>query len=155
MRSALLAIAVGIITSAIGANASAQFVVNGPDGSIGIANANGGYDYYYPDRMNPLANIPIPGSTINTPSGPIWRGLDGKIHGHLLDPSTGDMHIRMAPAAPATGKLPPVSRHVPGQRLVAPPRRAAVPMPPTSYHKADPYRNSTTTRAVPPSYRNR
>jgi hypothetical protein len=77
------------------------FVVNGPDGSLGIANANGGYDYYYPDRMNPFANIPVPGSKKMTPNGPVWLGWDGKVHGNIQDPNTGDMHIRYAPGAPS------------------------------------------------------
>jgi hypothetical protein len=135
----LFAIVLGIAGLVTGANAHAQFVVNGPDGSLGIANPNGGYDFFYPERMNPFANIPIPGSTKITPNGPIWLGLDGKIHGNLQDPLTGDMHFRRAnPNAGASGRNPsggvqrlqpqPVA---PRQRVVNPPRvpsnRATVP----------------------------
>jgi hypothetical protein len=73
-------------------NAHAQFIVYGPNGSVGIQNGLGSYTYIYPDRLNPWANLAVPGSTQQLPNGQIWQGWDGKVHGNVVDPSTGDMH---------------------------------------------------------------
>jgi hypothetical protein len=76
-------------------NAHAQFIVYGPNGSVGIQNGLGSYTYIYPDRLNPWANLAVPGSTQQLPNGQIWQGWDGKVHGNVVDPSTGDMHAFM------------------------------------------------------------
>jgi hypothetical protein len=31
-----------------------------------------------------------------TPYGNIWLGYDGQVHGNLVDPQTGDIHLRSA-----------------------------------------------------------
>jgi len=69
-----------------------QFLKFGPNGSIGIQNGTGSYTYFYPDRLNPWANLAVPGSTQQLPNGQIWQGWDGQVHGNVVDPSTGDMH---------------------------------------------------------------
>ena len=73
-------------------SAHAQFIQFGPNGSVGIRNGLGTYTYIYPDRLNPWANLAVPGSTQQLPNGQIWQGWDGKVHGNVVDPSTGDMH---------------------------------------------------------------
>ena len=76
-------------------HAQAQFIVYGPNGSVGIQNGLGSYTYIYPDRLNPWANLAVPGSIQQLPNGQIWQGWDGKVHGNVVDPSTGDMHAFM------------------------------------------------------------
>lgn len=73
-------------------NAHAQFIQFGPNGSVGIRNGLGTYTYIYPDRLNPWANLAVPGSMQQLPNGQVWQGWDGKTHGNLVDPSTGNMH---------------------------------------------------------------
>jgi hypothetical protein len=76
-------------------SAHAQFIKFGPNGSVGIRNGLGSYTYVYPDRLNPWANLAVPGSTQQLPNGQIWQGWDGKVHGNVVDPSTGDFHAFM------------------------------------------------------------
>jgi hypothetical protein len=66
----------------------------GPNGQIGIPNLFGTTTWIHPDRMNPLANIPI--TPPQTPPGVIgqtWLGADNKLHGNVFDPSTGDFQM--------------------------------------------------------------
>ncbi len=86
---ALLVLGGSILTANI---THAQFLKFGPNGSVGIQNGMGSYTYFYPDRLNPWANLAVPGSTQQLPNGQIWQGWDGQVHGNLVDPSTGDMH---------------------------------------------------------------
>ena len=89
-----------ILTAAIvvlgftAANAQAQFLVRGPDGSLGIRNGCGTYTYIYPERMNLGANIAQPGTYHNTPYGDTWVGMDGQVHGNFVNPETGNIHVR-------------------------------------------------------------
>jgi len=76
-------------------NAHAQFITFGPNGSVGIQNGAGSYTYVYPGRLNPWANLAVPGSTQQLPNGQIWQGWDGQVHGNVVDPSTGDIHVFM------------------------------------------------------------
>jgi hypothetical protein len=76
-------------------SAHAQFIKFGPNGSVGIQNGMGSYTYIYRDRLNPWANLAVPGSTQQLPNGQIWQGWDGKVHGNVVAPSTGDMHAFM------------------------------------------------------------
>jgi hypothetical protein len=76
-------------------NAYAQFITFGPNGSVGIQNGAGSYTYVYPGRLNPWANLAVPGSTQQLPNGQIWQGWDGQVHGNVVDPSTGDIHVFM------------------------------------------------------------
>jgi hypothetical protein len=71
-----------------------QFLVRGPDGSLGISNFNGTYTYIHPERLNPGAGNAMPGTTQWTPNGMIWQGQDGMTHGNLVDPWTGDIHVK-------------------------------------------------------------
>lgn len=98
-----IAVAVlGMAIAAAAGEAKAQFIVNGPDGSIGIRNPNGSYTYVYPERLNPAANVALPGSNVMTPNGNVWVGADGIVHGNLVDPSTGDVHLK-SPGKPNSG----------------------------------------------------
>lgn len=93
MRSSLLALVLGCAAMAA-SEARAQFIVSGPDGSIGIRNPSGSYTFVYPQRLNPLANVAQPGTPQMTPNGNVWVGYDGQVHGNLVDPMTGDIHLR-------------------------------------------------------------
>ena len=95
LRRALTALLVLGGSMLAASNAHAQFIVYGPNGSVGIQNGLGSYTYIYPDRLNPWANLAVPGSTQQLPNGQIWQGWDGKVHGNVVDPSTGDMHAFM------------------------------------------------------------
>ena len=76
-------------------NAHAQFITFGPDGSVGIRNGAGSYTYIYPGRLNPWANLAVPGGTQQLPNGQIRQGWDGQVHGNVVDSSTGDIHVFM------------------------------------------------------------
>ena len=95
MKRGVATMVLGLVCAVAASEASAQFIVTGPDGSLGIQNPGGSYTYIYPGRLNPAANMVIPGSSQMTPWGNIWLGWDGQIHGNLVDPSTGDIHLRM------------------------------------------------------------
>ena len=86
----------GLAFSMAPRDVQAQFVVSGPGGSIGVQNPNGTYTYIYPQRLQSGANIAVPGSHQMTPYGNIWLGYDGQVHGNLVDPQTGDIHLRSA-----------------------------------------------------------
>jgi len=115
-----------LVGCSVGASSSAhaQFIKFGPNGSVGIQNGLGSYTYIYPDRLNPWANLAVPGSTQQLPNGQIWQGWDGKVHGNVVDPSTGDIHAFMhkspnggnqnnnflvEPAGPANSQPRPIS----------------------------------------------
>ena len=86
-------------------NAHAQFITFGPNGSVGIQNGAGSYTYIYPGRLNPWANLAVPGSTQQLPNGQIWQGWDGQVHGNVVDPSTGDIHVFMNKGANGGNKF--------------------------------------------------
>jgi len=94
---------VGVVATTCAGTAHAQFIVPGPNGSLGFNNFNGTYSYLYPDRMSPWANIPQPGTYQQSPWGPAWVGLDGKLHGNFQDPITGDVHLRKAQTSAREG----------------------------------------------------
>ena len=72
-------------------NAHAQFIKFGPNGSVGIRNGLGTYTYIYPDRLNPWANLAVPGSVQQLPNGQVWQGWDGKTHGNVTTDQTEDV----------------------------------------------------------------
>jgi hypothetical protein len=122
----ILAATLALAAMAYGVDAPAQVIVPGPNGSVGIGNASGGYDFYYPDRMSLWANIAVPGSHKKISNGVIWKGLDGKIHGDVQDPNTGDIHFyarrpQPAPSTSVPAHVPPrVYSTVPQGRAVSP-----------------------------------
>ena len=94
MKRGVATTVLGLVFAVAASEANAQFLVAGPDGSLGIQNPGGSYTYIYPGRLNPAANAAVPGTNQTTPWGNIWVGLDGQIHGNLVDPVTGDIHVR-------------------------------------------------------------
>ena len=98
-----LMFAAGFALSA--SEAKAQFVVRGADGSLGFANGMGGHTFVYPERLRPGANNAVPGSVQNLPNGQIWLGQDGIVHGNILNPTTGDVHMRMRAVGPTGQKM--------------------------------------------------
>jgi hypothetical protein len=84
--------ALGILALSAGdARAQIKF---GPNGQIGIPNLFGTHTWIHPDRLNPLANIPItPPQTPPGVMGQTWLGADNKPHGNVFDPNTGDFHM--------------------------------------------------------------
>jgi len=92
MRCYLFALAL-VGAAAVASEVQAQFVVSGPSGSIGIRNPNGTYTFIYPGRLNPAANIARPGTFQTTPWGNVWAGVDGQVHGNLVD-QTGNIHLK-------------------------------------------------------------
>jgi hypothetical protein len=80
-----------LAAAALEANAQIQF---GPQGQIGIPNWFGTTTWIHPDRLNPLANIPItPPQSPPGVLGKTWMGADGKMHGNVFDPNTGNYHL--------------------------------------------------------------
>jgi hypothetical protein len=96
VRSFVSILILGIVFAVAASEAKAQFIVNGPGGSLGIRNPNGTYTFIYPQRLQPGANIAVPGSQQMTPNGNIWLGWDGQVHGNLVDPQTGNIYLRSA-----------------------------------------------------------
>ncbi len=83
-----------VVSVALAANAAHAQIKFGPNGQIGIPNLFGTYTWLHPDRLNPLANIPI--TPPQTPPGVIgqtWLGADNKLHGNVFDPNTGDFQM--------------------------------------------------------------
>jgi hypothetical protein len=79
---------------AIAASVAYGQIKFGPNGQIGIPNLFGTYTWVHPDRMNPLANIPItPPQTPPGVMGQTWLGADNKLHGNVFDPNTGDFQM--------------------------------------------------------------
>lgn len=94
MYRVIFALAVCCVIVVVAGEAQAQFIVNGPGGSMGIRNPNGTYTYIYPERLNPWANAAQQGTQQTTPFGNMWVGLDGQVHGNFVDPSTGNVHVK-------------------------------------------------------------
>jgi hypothetical protein len=94
LRKFAVIFTLAIVLVAAAQSAKAQFIVTGQDGSLGIRNPNGTYTYIYPQRLQPGANMAVPGSQQMTPWGNTWLGWDGQVHGNFVDPQTGDIHLR-------------------------------------------------------------
>ena len=89
-----LAAAFVLGTLAIAASDAYGQIKFGPNGQIGSPNLFGTYTWVHPDRMNPLANIPItPPQTPPGVLGQTWLGADNKLHGNVFDPNTGDFQM--------------------------------------------------------------
>jgi hypothetical protein len=95
MKRLILTLAI-VAAGLTASQAHAQFLVRGPDGSLGIRNGCGTYTYIYPERLNPAANTAQPGTYQNTPYGDTWVGMDGMVHGNFVNPETGNVHVRSA-----------------------------------------------------------
>ena len=127
MRRLVLAVCVLGCSTLAADQAQAQFLKWGANGSVGIRNGLGTYTYVYPNRMNPLANLAVPGSMQNLPNGQIWQGWDGQVHGNLVDPATGDYHAFMHKGPNEQGQnsnngylIEPSSQHGPQPRQIQP-----------------------------------
>jgi hypothetical protein len=117
MKRFLACLAVACVVG-LASQAQAQFIVRGPEGSIGIRNGAGSYTYIYPSRLRPGANWAQPGTYHNTPFGDVWIGWDGDIHGNLVDPATGDIHLKNSnPASGGSGEASPATGFRPPTRL--------------------------------------
>ena len=93
MRGILVMLVVAS-TSMVADEARAQFLIDGPGGSLGIQSPSRSYTFVYPGRLHPLANIAQPGTHQMTPWGNMWLGYDSRIHGNLINPMTGNLHLK-------------------------------------------------------------
>ena len=75
------------------ARADGQFLVVQPDGTVGLQRSDGSYRFYHPSAFSPGRNSIMPGTQpIVTQNGVMWIGQDGRPHGEVVDPSTGNHH---------------------------------------------------------------
>ena len=107
VSSMLLAAACGLATVFAGAEAKAWIIDLGPNSAGGNTTLDTG-------RLNPLANIPVPGTKKSTMNGEVWIGLDGQVHGNEFDPSTGNMHFYAPKPATTNNRMTaPIQRPMP------------------------------------------
>ncbi len=117
--SKIVTAVLGITIVAIGSDARAQVFPIGPNGPVFIDNGNGTSTIITPGRFNPSANLPIPGTIEYGPYGMSWIGFDGRPHGNVVDPFTGNTvlyHSRPS-ATPGTTRPAQPSALAPRQRV--------------------------------------